>query len=73
MLCRDEQLQREHTRTCHVERMRDISVLCVTEFHLTIKLLSFIYLTVILFLLFDAKSNKNFGTRAQQSLVPLAR
>ena len=69
------QFRRElkHVRPCHVDRSGDISVLCVTEVHLTLMLLSFIYFTVILSLLFDAKSNKNFGTRAQQSLVPLAR
>ena len=69
------QFRRElkHSHPCHIERMRDISVLRVTDVHLTVMLLSFIYFTVILSLLFDAKSNKNFGTRAQQSLVPLAR
>ena len=55
-----------------VMKSGDISVLRVTEVHLTVMLLSVIYFTVILSLLFDAKSNKNFGTRAQQSLVPPA-
>ena len=64
--------QRAQSHPCHVDRSGDISVLCVTEVHLTVMLLSFIYFTVILSLLFDAKSNKNFGTRAQQSLVPPA-
>ena len=49
-----------------------INISLYSSIQLTLNLLSFILFVVVIAVLFDAKSTKNFGTRKKSSQAPFA-